>query len=255
MAKFTEDDVIQTFKNRSSFSRRELFEFYVAQEPELNESTFGWRVYDLKSKNIIQSVKRGQYVISNEPSYKPAFSPLLMELADLTVNKFSEVKHCIWETGWLNEFAQHQTNQSYLLLDVEKGFESSVFFEVRDHLSKEVFLNPTHKEVEFYIANCDAPIIIQNMITRSPLAAQKENGLTFYSPTLEKILVDTYTETTLFHFLQGAELINIFETVLSKYTINFTTLFSYAQRRGQAEAIEQFLVEHLYHIVKSIPDD
>ena len=53
MLKFVENKFIAEFKDRESFSRDELFDFFRLYEPDLKEGTFGWRVFDLKNKNII----------------------------------------------------------------------------------------------------------------------------------------------------------------------------------------------------------
>jgi hypothetical protein len=108
MPKVLENRLIEEFKDKESFSREELFQFYRYFEPELKEGTFGWRIYDLKNRNIIKPLKRGLYVISYKPKYKPDISPNLLKIAKQLSEKFDEVKHSVWETVWLNEFAQHQ---------------------------------------------------------------------------------------------------------------------------------------------------
>jgi len=82
-----------------------------------------------------------------------------------------------------------------------------------------------------------------------------ENKIKFHTPTLEKILVDLFTEQHLFYYLQGGEMIHIFENALNNYTINFTKLFSYAKRRNKEYDLKQFITNHMYHLVKDIIDD
>lgn len=48
MSKSIENKLIEAFKERSSFDRNELYDFYLDFEPNLKESTFSWRIYDLK---------------------------------------------------------------------------------------------------------------------------------------------------------------------------------------------------------------
>ena len=59
MSKIIISQLIKVFKNRPSFTREELLDFYMDFEPNLKEGTFGWRIYDLKKKNIIKPLKRG----------------------------------------------------------------------------------------------------------------------------------------------------------------------------------------------------
>ena len=56
MKKFYEKQLLRRFEKQNTFTRDELFEFYSEFEPELNEGTFGWRIYDLKKKNIIRNI-------------------------------------------------------------------------------------------------------------------------------------------------------------------------------------------------------
>lgn len=255
MPKVLEKILIEEFGNQKAFTREELFEFYQHYEPELKEGTLGWRINDLKKRNIIKPIKRGLYVISNIASYHPEISPSLLRLAKLLSEKFDEVKSCVWESDWLNEFTQHQTSKSTLYIEIEKGFEESLFYALKDHSYKEVFLNPDAKTIDLYIAESAQPIIIKKLRTRAPLVKRKEKKVAFYTPTLEKILVDLLAEEQLFHYLQGGELIHIYENALEKYPINFTTLFSYAKRREREEDIKQFMTNHMYHLVKDMIDD
>ena len=96
MPKIIENRLIEEFKDRESFSREELFDFFRYFEPNLKEGTFAWRIYDLKNKNIIKSLKRGLYIISYKLKYKPVISAELLKLAKKLVERFEEVKYCIW---------------------------------------------------------------------------------------------------------------------------------------------------------------
>ncbi len=252
MPQVIESRLIKEFKDREYFTREELFDFYRHFEPELKEGTFGWRIYDLKNRNIIKSLKRGIYVISYKPKYKPDISPGLLKMAKQLIERFDEVKHCIWETSWLNEFSQHQTSKSTLFIEIEKGFEESLFYELKDTTRREVFLNPDEKAIDFYIAESNQPVIIKKLLTRAPLSKRAEKKVKFYTPTLEKILVDLFAEERLFYYLQGSELIHIYENAISNYTINFTKLFSYAKRREREQDIKQFMTNHMFHLLKDI---
>lgn len=255
MPKVLENRLFEAFKNKESFTREELFQFYRFFEPELKEGTFGWRIYDLKNRNIIKPLKRGLYVISYRPKYKPDISPNLLKIVKQLSGKFGDVKYCVWETGWLNEFAQHQTSKSTMFIEVEKGFEASVFYALKDNLHREVFLNPDEKTIDFYIAESNQPVIIKKLLTRAPLTKRTDKKIEFYTPALEKILVDLFAEERLFYYLKGGELIHIYENALSNYTINFTKLFSYAKRREKENDIKQFLINHMFHLVKDILND
>lgn len=252
MPKIIENKLIEEFRNRQSFTREDLYKFYRYFEPDLKEGTFGWRIYDLKDKNIIRPLKRGLYVVSYKPKYKPEISPELIKLAKRITDKFEDAKHCIWETGWLNEFSQHQAIRRMILIEIEKDFMESLYYELKDSSRNEIYLNPDDKTIDFYVAESDYPVIIKKLITRSPIARRTEKRVKFYTPLLEKILVDVFAEERLFYYLQGSELMHIYENVISNYAINFTKLFSYAKRREREQEIKQFMTNHMFHLVKDI---
>jgi hypothetical protein len=94
MPKIIENKLIEEFKDREPFSRDELYKFFKYYEPNLKEGTFGWRIYDLKNKNIIKPLMRGLYTISYKPKYKPDVSQDLIKLAKKIDDRFKDVKYC-----------------------------------------------------------------------------------------------------------------------------------------------------------------
>lgn len=254
MPKIIENRLIQEFKDRESFSRDELFKFFQYLEPDLKEGTFGWRIYDLKNKNIIKPLMRGLYTISYKPKYKPELSLDLLKLTKKIYDKFEDVKYCLWETNWLNEFSQHQASKRILIIEVERDFLDSFFYELKENYKGDVYLTPDEKAINFYVAESIQPIVIKRLVTRSPLTKRTEKKVKFYSPLLEKILVDIFTENKLFYYSQGSELIHIFENALKNYDINYTKLFSYAKRRERDNDIKLFLNNNMHHLVKDIID-
>jgi hypothetical protein len=247
-----EQRLTREFKDRECFTREDLFEFYRSFEPDLKKGTFGWRIYDLKDKNIIRSIKRGVYVLSQKPVYQPEVSPELYSLAKGITEKFKGVKYCIWETEWLGEFLQHQASRRIILIEIEKDFVESLYYALKDSSRNELYLNPDNKIIEYYIAESNHPVVVKKLITRSPVAERSENMVKFYTPLLEKILVDLFAEEKLFYYLQGPELTHIYKNSLNSYTINFTKFFSYANRRGKEQEIKQFMENHLYNLTHDI---
>jgi hypothetical protein len=252
MLKVSEQRVRDRFKDKSFFTREELFNFFKEFDPELKETTFRWRIHELKKHEIIKSLKRGVFVISNKSTYLPEVSPSLIQLAKKISKSFSEINYCIWDTSWLNEFTQHQTTSSKILVEIEKGFEESLFYELKDTTRKEVYLNPDEKAIDLYISESNQPVIVKKLLTRAPLTNQSEGRFKFLTPSLEKIMVDLFSDEKLFFHLQGPELIYIYENAIANYTINYTTLFSYAKRREKENDIKQFMLNHIYHLVKEI---
>jgi len=251
MPKIIESRLIEEFKNRDSFSREDLFDFFRYFEPDLKEGTFGWRIYDLKSKNIIISIRRGFYVISNKPKYKPAISQEILKLSKKITERFEDVKYCIWNTEWLNEFSIHQSSKKIILIEIEKDFTESLYYELKDSFKYDIFVNPNESTIDFYVSESNQPVIVKKLITRSPISNRTEKKVKFYTPLLEKILVDISSEKKLFYFYRGSELKHIYENAINYYTIDFTKLFSYAKRREKEQDIKLFLTNNMPHLYKN----
>jgi hypothetical protein len=251
-----ENRLIEQFKEKKFFSREELFYFFQQIEPDLKKGTFGWRIHDLKNKNIIKPLKRGIYTISYKPVFKPVLSLELFKLDKKLSDQYHDVKYCIWDTIWLNEFSQHQSFKNIVIIEIEKEFIESLYYHLKDSLLKlDFFLDPDEKTIDFYIAESSRPVVIKKMITRSPTSRIAQNKLNLPVPILEKILVDVFAENKLFYLYQGAELAHIYLYAIKNYTINFTRLFSYAKRREKEKEIKEFMIRHMHHLLRDIIDD
>jgi len=255
MSKSIENKLIEAFKEHSSFDRNELNDFYLDFEPDLKESTFSWRIYDLKKKVIIKTIGRGLYIISNKPKYKPVLSENVLKIARKSSERFEEINYCIWETQWLNEFTQHQTSNQMIVVEVEKEFVDSFYYNFNDNLRMDFFLNPDEKEIQFYISESTVPVVIKRLVTRAPINKLKNKKAVVPIATLEKIMVDLFADEGLFHFYQGSELIHIYEKIIDRYNINLTKLFSYAKRRRKEQEIKQFINNHIPNFLEDIQYD
>ncbi len=130
----------------------------------------------------------------------------------------------------------HQPGRFYTILEVEKDVMESVFYELKEKY-KDVYLNPTDEILSKYVVNKKDPIIITSLITEAP--TEKVDGVV--TTTLEKILVDIYSDEIFFGAQQGAELERIYNSVFEKYTVNNTKLLRYANRRNKKKVIEQLI--------------
>lgn len=255
MPEIIKNKMIEEFKDRASFTREELFDFFRQFEPDLKEGTLAWRIYDLKNKDIIKPLMRGLYSVSDKTKYSPAISQELYKIADQINTRYADIKYCLWETEWLNEFSQHQSGKKMILVEVEKDFVESFYYELKDNFKYDIYLNPDEKTINFYVSESNRPVVLKNLITRSPIDKQTEGKVEIYTPLLEKILVDLFAEEKLFYPYQGGELIHIFGNALQAYAINFTKLFSYAKRREKEIEIKTFLTNNIPHLVKDIIHD
>ncbi|KIA92296.1 hypothetical protein OC25_17610 [Pedobacter kyungheensis] len=230
----------KAFAGRESFSRQELLDFYRNYEPDLKETTFRWRIYALKEKKMIQAYSKDLFSFTYRPVYKPEFHANEKKIITQIKKQFDDLKMCIWSTQILNEFMLHQPTKTVTILEVEKDALEPVFHFLKDLLTSGIYLKPEQKELELYVYDGPPATIIETLVSKSPIQTIKK----IPTVTLEKIIVDIFTDKQLFSTYQGSELANIINAAYSKYQIDFTRLFSYAKRRRKEADLMEYLLAY-----------
>ena len=225
------------FKERESFTREELFDFYRYFEPELKETTFRWRIYHLKSKQVITTISRGLFTLSYKPIFKPSIEDTDRKTYLKIEKHFPSLKFCIWSTNIVNEFMLHIPGKFITILQVEKEAIEPVYSFLKDQNFRNLFIEPEEKEIERYIYESASAIVLQPLVSKSPTQKVKKIA----TATIEKLIVDLYCDKRLFAAFQGSEFIHIINNAYSRYSIDFTKLFHYAKRRRkEIELIDFF---------------
>jgi hypothetical protein len=244
-------EILKQFKERHSFSREELFNFYKQYDPELNPQTFSWRLYDLKKKSAIIEIRQGIYKISQKQRYKPFIDERIKEIFKMVTEQYRDTKFAIWSTSWVNNFSRHQTFQNLIILETESDMAESLFYKMKEMQIPNVFLKPDTSFLNKYAIGEQEPIVIKNLITKAP--TKKLDHVTV--PTLEKILVDLFADEKVFFMYQGHELKEIFRNAIMLSVINFTKLLNYARRRGRETELQNYLLNNFRLELEGILDD
>ncbi len=237
------------FNKNNVFTRNELFQFYLLNEPELNKNTFAWRIYHLKKKGIIKEIARGLYSLYNKDKFTLKINRTTEKIALNIFKSFTEISFCISNSTWINEFTSHQYSNNFTIVEIEKDYLESVFYNLKES-KKNIFLKPNEIELDRYISDLNNAIILLPFITRSPI--QKSENKRYNIPTLEKLLVDIFAKNSPYYFLTLSEIKKIIVNALRKYNINQTTLLAYAERRGKKKNLRIFLNEN--NLLKVIND-
>lgn len=228
----------ERFKGRESFTRKELHDFYCEFEPALKETTFRWRIFDLKRNWIIRSLATGIFTLGHLPEYYPELSDDNRELTHKLSERFSGLDLCIWSTKILNEFMLHLPGNSITILEVEKEALEPVFHYLQDLKTQNIFLQPNERELERYVNEKENAIIIKQLVTKSPIRIVDKVP----TITLEKLIVDIYSDKKIFEAYQGSEFVHIINNIYKKYSFDITTLFNYAKRRTKEKELKEFLL-------------
>lgn len=237
---YIESRLMEHFSPKEVFSREELLAFFRKLDPDLKETTFAWRVFDLKKRHRMRDVGKGVYTIERKQLFKPEADEEINKIGSFLENSFNHHSYNVWTTNWLNEFIDLQVTSFLYILEVDKMSIEQVFFSIKDSGKfSNVFINPDGATINHYISELPQPIVVVPMISRAPTMVIKKIVL----PTLEKILVDLFCDPKLYFAFQGQQLVKIFEGALAKYAINYSRLLNYAKRRHREDTLKEFLLE------------
>jgi hypothetical protein len=225
------------FQGKTLFSRIELFDFFRRINPDWKETTFRWKIHDLKNKQIIRPVSREFFTLSCKPVFIPDSSEQERKIFLKIKKQFPTLKFCIWSTQIVSEFMLHIPARFIILLQVEKEALEPVCDFLKEQKYKRLFIQPEEKEIERYVYESDSAIVLQSLITKSPVIKTD----TMVTVTLEKLLVDLLSDKKLFAAFQGKELIHIINAAYNRYSIDFTRLFHYAGRRKKEIELAELL--------------
>ena len=225
------------FGKRQSFSRQELYDFYTEFKPDLKETTFRWIIFNLKEKQILTSISKGLFTLSFKPVFKPNIDKAIKRIYTSVEKQFSTLKFCLWTTEFASEFMLHITAKHITILQMEKEALEPVYAFLKTKKLGNTFIQPEEKEIERYIYESDKAIVLLPLVSKSPL----QNIDSVQTTTIEKLIVDLFSDKKLFAAYQGAELAHIVNTAHSRYAIDFTTLFHYANRRRKDVELKKFL--------------
>jgi hypothetical protein len=258
MRKEVLDIFIKKFKNVDYAYKDEIFDFFSDYYPNLSNSTFLWRLFELKDKGIITKISNDMYQI-NDKNYKNSFSlPIQDDIVTKTLMKFNEPldnRHsykndekmiCTWDLSILNSFTSHQYSKEIVFVEIDKYRIEELFFELKDKLSDKYYISKEYNKDYDHIALEERIIMINALVKRAPLE-KRYARLNHYivSPKLEKILVDIIANKEIFTMYDKASIKEIFLNSYEKYNLDFTTLLYYAKNRGIRKTVRLFISQVL----------
>lgn len=229
------DLIIKRLREKEYLTKKDLLKTIKIEFPQLLDSTIAWKLYNLKSLGLIHSPSYGIYTLSIKNSFSPEPSNYLKRVYNKIAKEFPYLQICVWDSRWFNNLMLHQLFKYYLVVEVEKDSVESVFNSLTD-FSKKVFINPTEDIFNRYISNFNEVIIIKSIISESPII--KVDGIQIAS--LEKLLVDCLADKDLFAAQQN-EIDFIYQTALSRFSVNINKLKRYARRRNQVKKVTELL--------------
>ncbi|KPP95103.1 MAG: phage hypothetical protein [Bacteroidetes bacterium HLUCCA01] len=239
--------VFNHFKDQSHFTRGELHDFLRKENPGLSDGTFGWRVNDLKKKNIIQQVKTGIYTVHVKMEFHLQQEKSLWRFLFNFGKDAGYPKLCIWNTQVLERLSKNHNHKNHIILEVKPTAIEQIYNCLSKTTEYIPYINRIDASAPTYEDASKNPVVIKRLIPRSPIKTIYWDLIHFPFPTLEKILVDILMETNIKDELQRTHLIGLFDNAINSYVIDFSKLYNYADRRGKLDDIRHFIHVYLPH--------
>ena len=228
-------DIAAAFSVKPLLTRNELKNHFRTNNPSLKDSSLDWLVYNLNRKHIIQRTRYDRYQlgVQNVPlrEYKPNLSETASAVLTLLDDRYPQLTFIVWETFAFNAFANHQMVTNYIIVEVEKPLDESVFYTLRRENPCTVLYRPDEKERNLYSE--DVTIVVLPLTSEAPIDG--------HHARLEKLLVDLFANKLLDGVVSRSDYPGIFDEAFTRYSINYGMLLRYAARRSKRDEIERFL--------------
>ena len=251
-------DFITKFNNIEYASKNEIRDFLSAYYLELSNSSFLWRLFELKEKGIITKISNDKYQI-NALKHKQSFTiSLPNDIVVKTLMKFNESLDnihafsddekmiSIWSLNVLNSFTSHQYSKEIVFVEIDKFRIDELFFELKDKLNGKYYVSKEYNKDYDHIVLENKVVVINPLLKRAPLEKRdlRKNHYVV-SPKMEKVLVDLFAQKEIFGMYDRASIKEIFMNYYEKYNLDFTTLLYYAKNRGIKEIVRPFVSQIL----------
>ena len=230
------NEILTYFNDSKIHHLDELYCSISCEKPEETPSktTLRRSLNRLKDRGDIYLVSKNIYAKGKKKTYEPEYDLKLKRLDNYIKNKYPEINYIVWDTSWLKIFSHNYYMSSYKIIEVEKGFEETIFNYVKSKYPT-TFLNPSEKEYEMYIDNSET-IIIKSLLKRAPVLKSSKGNY----PRIEKLIVDTYVEKSAFNWLQGVEWKRMLNNIIDSCEVDMTTLINYSLYRKNEKILETF---------------
>ena len=239
---------IETYFSRvKSFTKNDLLEYYLQKEPSVNNNTLLYRISKLKKDNVIKSVGKGVYIITDKNIFKPEPDNLMKKMKKIFSSNYEDIDYCIWNSGSMYSFMIHQPFTSFYVFEVEEDVLKETFNLFKDN-GLNAYYQPTEEMVDDYLSYAKNAIIIKPLISRSPTYQSKSVKMA----SIEKILVDIYYDQEIYPVFNLSEQKNIFENINENYIINLSKLFTYSSRRSRKNEYKKFIETNFDNLLYKI---
>lgn len=231
--KMKTQEINSRIPTNQSLTSQDLFVIIRSVFPHYTEAACRWIIYALIKEGHLTRIGKGIYRKGQTNDFVCSFRSSEAQAVERFCQKESFPGNVIvWETIMLNEWLNHQIGRNIVFVETEKGMSEFVFDRLKGRIRTHILWEPNKQELDKY--GGDNPIVIQDAFSRSP------RQLNSIHIRLEKLLVDVCCDNILKEVISPSEIDAIYEGVLKNYSVNMSTLLTYAKRRGCLTTVREY---------------
>lgn len=238
MAENISSYILDYAAGKTSFTLEEVYEAYSRTEP-LERSTLTWHLGKLATQRKIARVGQGVYTLADKAVFAPALSEHAKTVYASLSKTFPGARLCLYEGPWISPMLHNLASNQIIYVETDRMAAEAVFEQLRVE-GRSAYFRPDEDMIYRYIDLDKPALFVKPLVSEAPVT--KRDGIPV--ATLEKLLVDIYTDPD-FYYLQGGEYHSIVENARTLYSINTVKLLRYASRRGVKEDMVKFFEEQL----------
>lgn len=166
--------------------------------------------------------------------YRPIYSDRARQLIDILSQAFPHISFTVFETTLMNGFLNHLVAQNTVFIQAEKESSIFLFRFLQEQGFHDLLYRPSGKDFSLYwVKNC---IVVSGLISEAPILDDAPHSI-----SLEKLLVDMYTDKLISTTFSKAEFPDVLQLALSQYQVDKAKMLRYARRRNRGKELALLL--------------
>ena len=232
----------ERLKKDKVYSRQQMISLLRENSPGYSIGSCQWKLGEMLKAGEIIKTGYDQYMLRNvkiRPVYLPDYSELAGTVMEQIIVKYPYIAFTVFETVLMNEFLNHLVAQNTIFVQVEKDIAPFVFRFLQEDGYGNVMLKPTKREFDLYWTK--NTIIVTDLVSEAPRLAADPHKI-----TMEKMLVDIYSDKLIRDTFSMAEYPSILEQAFERYRVDRVRMLRYARRRNREKEIAHIINTYLY---------
>jgi hypothetical protein len=211
------------------YDRQTILNLARSINQSFKKDSLSWILSQYLTEGKLQKSGRNIYLKGSPNLSKQFFDYTLSDNASDLESKirkqYPKIRFVIYETSILNQSLNHLRSSNYIIISVEKDYETTIFEYIQEVNGFNVFINPSRKIIGLYIKN--GSIVIDRLGSEYPINRSNETRC-----SSEGLIVDLLRNKMIDYMISEVEKAEFIKEVETYYFIDYNRMYRYARRRN-----------------------